>query len=119
MIKTRRTSVNTTISVNEKKILDEIAQEWGLKPGIILRRLILHLLQGKITLLEILKKPSVQEIDSSDEEKNFFPIRSALSQAEKTALLTISKEWDFTVSAILRRLIRALTSGDIPKNSLW
>ena len=68
---------------------------------IILRRLILHLLQGKITLLEILKKPSVQEIDSSDEERNFFPIRSALSQTEKEALLTISKEWDFTVSASL------------------
>ena len=122
MIATRRTSVSTTISMNEKKILEEIAQEWGLKPGTILRRLVLHLLQGKITLLEILKKPSVQEIDSinsSDEERNFFPIRSALSQTEKEALLTISKEWDFTVSAILRHLIRALTSGDIPKNSLW
>ena len=122
MIATRRTSVSTTISMNEKKILEEIAQEWGLKPGTILRRLVLHLLQGKITLLEILKKPSVQEIDSinsSDEERNFFPIRSALSQTKKEALLTISKEWDFTVSAILRRLIRALTSGDIPKNSLW
>lgn len=119
MIATRRTSVSTTISMNEKKILEEIAQEWGLKPRMVLRRLVLHLLQGKITLLEILKKPSVQEIDLSDEERNFFPIRSALSQTEKEALLTISKEWDFTVSAILRRLIRALTSGDIPKNSLW
>lgn len=104
--------------MSEKKILDEIAREWGLKPGMVFRRLILHFLQGNITLPEILKKPSIQEIDLS-EEKNFFPIRSALSQEEKKKLVAISKEWDFTVSAILRRLVRALTSGDIPKNSLW
>ena len=118
MIAPRRTSANTTITISEKKLLDEIAQEWGLKPGVILRRLILYLLQGKITVPEIMMKSNIQEIDAS-EEKNFVPIRAALSQSEKDELLTMSKEWDFTVSTILRRLIRALTSGVIQKEELW
>lgn len=117
MIGVRRKTVNTTLSVMEKKKLDNIADEWGLKPGMILRRLILLLLQEKITLLDVLSKPSVQEMDL--EERNFHPVRVSLSDSEKENLLKISKEWDFTVAAILRRLVRALLSNDIHKEDLW
>lgn len=118
MIKARRKTVSTTLSITEKKKLDNIADEWGLKPGMILRRLILLLLQGKITLLDVLSKPSVQEMDMS-EERNFHPVRVSLSDSEKENLTKISKEWDFTVTAILRRLVRALLSNDIRKEDLW
>ena len=118
MAKPRRwVSVTTTMTAAEKKALDEIAQEWGLATGTVLRRLILLLLQERISFLEILKRTSNYE--QEEREENTHAIRVALSSVEKQQLLNIAKDWDFPITLILRRLIRALTSGEIPKNTLW
>ena len=92
-----------------------MGQEWGLKSGTVLRRLILFFNQGKISILDLVQK--TEQIDNSKE--NIHTVRIALSDAEKQSFLASITGWDFPISTIIRRLVRALLSGDIPKNDLW
>ena len=112
---TRKQKVTTTLTPREKKSLDALAQEWGLKSGTILRRLILLLTEGKIKIVDLIKK--VEDINLTDD--NSHSMRISLSDIEKQQFLTVIKGWDFPASAVLRRLVRALLSGEIPKNDLW
>ena len=109
-------TISTTLTLVEKQALDKIATEWGLKAGVVLRRLVLFLLQNRISFIEILQNP-VREMES--ESESFISVKVLLSISEKQEIIRIAKEWDFTVSAVLRRLVRALLFGGIPKNKLW
>lgn len=108
-------TISTTLTLVEKQALDKIATEWGLKAGVVLRRLVLFLLQNRISFIEILQNPVCEESES----ESFISIKVLLSINEKQEIIRIAKEWDFTVSAVLRRLVRALLFGGIPKNKLW
>ena len=111
----RQEQVATTLSSREKKALDNVAQEWGLKSGTVLRRLILFFIQGKITIVDLVKKTEQED----ESQENVHTIRIALSDIEKQSFLSAIKGWDFSVSSIIRRLVRAFLSGNIPKNDLW
>ena len=108
-------TISTTLTLVEKQALDKIATEWGLKAGVVLRRLVLFLLQNRISFIEILQNP----VRGESESESFISIEVLLSINEKQEIIRIAKEWDFTVSAVLRRLVRALLFGGIPKNKLW
>ena len=112
---TRKQTITTTLTHTEKKALDELAQGWGLKSGTILRRLVLFLIENKIDIINLIKKTEETNLT----EENSHSLRVGVSDIEKQQLLNIVKEWDFPISAILRRLVRALLTGVIPKNGLW
>ena len=114
-LETRNQKVTTRISNREKKALDEFANEWGIRSGTVLRRLILFLIQGKINIADLI----TQNENNNSAEENFYTLQSALTDVEKQQLLKVIKGWDFPLSVILRRLIRALLTGVISKNDLW
>ena len=57
-------TISTTLTLVEKQALDKIATEWGLKAGVVLRRLVLFLLQNRISFIEILQNPVREESES-------------------------------------------------------
>ena len=113
MIK-RKQKINARLTIKEKKELDTLAKEWGLSLANILRRLILIFVQGKISVIDLIRK--IENIDSNED---FLSIQVTLTDAEKQHFLDAIKEWDFSANAILRRLTRALLTGVIPKSDLW
>ena len=113
----RKQQVVTTLNSNEKKALDDFALEWGLKSGTVLRRLVLFFNQGKISIIDLIQK--TEQTDNDNLQEKTHVVRIALSDVEKQNFLSAIKDWDFPVSAILRRLVRALLSGNIPKSDLW
>ena len=115
-MKARDQKVTTTVTRREKKELDELAQKWGLKSGIILRRLVLFFIQGRISMIDLIHKTVGFNYNS---EENSHSVQVTLSEIEKREFLIVVQEWDFPVSTILRRLIRALLSGEISKNEFW
>ena len=111
----RRQQVTTRLNVEERKGLDELATEWGVSSGAILRRLILFFSKGKISILELIRR--TEDMDLSQER--LYTMRIALSEQERETFLSAVEGWDFSISDILRRLLRALVSGAIPENDIW
>lgn len=111
----KKITVTTNLNEEDRKSFEIIANDWGIKPGLVLRRLITVLIQEKINFLEIVKQSS--NINNSDCKEKL--LRVSLSADEKKKLVAISEEWDFTVSAVLRRLVRAFNLGIISKNEIW
>ena len=111
----RKQKINTRLTIQEKKELGNIAKEWDISLSNVLRRLIFFLIQGNISVIDLVKK-----VESADlTEENFYGVQVTLTDTEKQRFINAIKEWDFSASAILRRLARALLAGIISKSDLW
>ena len=109
--------LSTRLNDREKKGLAELAKGWSVSSGTVLRRLILFFNQGKISILELVKKTETEEDELSHEK--LYSIRVTLSDLERREFLNAIKGWDFSISSVLRRLVRVLISGAIDGEDLW
>ncbi len=111
----RKQKINTRLTITEKNELDKIAQEWGTSISYVLRRLIYFFIHDKISVVDLVRK--IENTDSTEE--CLYGLQVTLTDIEKQCFLNAIKDWDFSASSILRRLVRALLSGIIQKNELW
>ena len=115
--------ISTTLTEEEKKKLDFMAHDWGIRSGTIMRRLIQYFISDKMSLVDVLKKSN--EIkdnlpNSPSEEKTMKCfVRTSLGFGEKNKLNILVSEWDLSSSAVTRRLIQLFIAGVIEKKDIW
>ena len=116
----RRVQLTTRLNGREKRELEKFARTWGVSSAAVFRRLIHFFSEGKISILELIKRTDSDEMDLPEKKEKIYALRITLSEFEREKfLLNASKEWDFSISSLLRRLLRALIVGKISRNDLW
>ena len=112
--------VSVTLLKEEKQQLEVIAEEWGIRSGTIMRRLLQYFIDEKISLIDVLKKSNELKKDGVDgENKGLFFIRTNLSLEEKQKLSSLVSEWDLNISSVARRLLKLFITGKIARKSIW
>ncbi len=114
--------ISTTLTGEEKKKLDFMAHDWGIRSGTIMRRLIQYFIADKMSLVDVLKKSNEikDNLPNSAEEKTIkYFVRTSLGFGEKNKLNILVSEWDLSNSAVTRRLIQLFIAGVIEKKDIW
>jgi len=111
------------LSDSQKLMLEELISDWGVDMAQVGRRLIRHLLENKITLLELLQKYQAEiaakSIVNRQPETRTYRICIRMPHEEKQKLNELANEWFYLPGELARILFELFIMGIIKKNDIW
>jgi len=118
-----KVTVSVHLTESQKVTLEEIIRDWDIEMATIGRRLIRHLIQHRITLLELLKKYQAgiakKRIANRLAESRNYRICIRLLHEEKQKLNELANEWFYLPGELARILFELFIMGIIEKRDLW
>jgi hypothetical protein len=117
-------SYHVTANVSQKNHaeLKKIANGWGVGSGPVLRKLIKHVISGKILLLDLLrlskKKNEKEDFTSLSYSERHKTVCARLTEGENIEFHIISNNWDFAPGTLARLLVQFFLEME-DKDSIW
>ncbi|MCL2024090.1 MAG: hypothetical protein FWG82_06960 [Oscillospiraceae bacterium] len=118
-----KAAVSVHLTESQKSELEAITRDWGIEMATVGRRLILRLLDNKVTLLGLLQKYQAaaadKKITSRPAESRNCRICIRLLREEKQKLNLLADEWFYLPGELARILFELFIMGIIGKNEIW
>ena len=118
-----KVTVSIHLTQSQKAALEEIVHDWDIEMATVGRRLVRHLIQHRITLLELLKKYQAGVANKRNSnrltESRSYRICIRLLHEEKQKLNELANEWFYLPGELARILFELFIMGVIEKGDLW
>jgi hypothetical protein len=117
--KSNRCIVTAAVTGEEKNLFSAMARDLDVSCDVLMRRLIRHFLNVRISWEELFKPNRASKKNETDIAAAKSYMRTHVNPDQYAALTQIAEEWGSTASVVLRKLVLSYIAGDIERRDIW